>query len=159
MLSTSLSYIILCCSGTLCIKCFEMVCMTYSLDLFNDNICIVKIWASVWESFFTFRDQKPKRQSSKTYHNTRTHLYEVTLIPTLAAVFLITVVHAVQHVIAAPAPGDTVSAIQTEKLIFSALLHTANLPAKNHRKSWKLSLLVMLSAAIRGHQNTESFMF
>lgn len=85
--------------------------------------------------------------------HTATQSCEVTLILTLAAVFLITVVHAVQHVIAAPAPRDAVGTIQAEKLIFSALLHTANLSAKKHRKSSKQSILVTLSAAIRGKQN------
>lgn len=63
-------------------------------------------------------------------------------MPTLTAVFLITVVHAVKHVIAAPTPRDTVSTIQTKELILPALLHTANLSAKIHRKSSKLSLSV-----------------
>lgn len=74
----------------------------------------------------------------------------MTVLPTLAAVFLITVVHAVQHIIAAPAPRDAVSAIQAEELVLPALLHTANLSAEKHCKSSKLYLLVMLSAAIRG---------
>lgn len=76
-------------------------------------------------------------------------------MPTLAAVFLIAVVHAVQHVITAPTPWDTVSTIQTKELIFPALLHTANLSAEKHCKSSKLSILVKLSAAIRGNQNTK----
>lgn len=59
----------------------------------------------------------------------------VTFAPTLAAVFLITVVHAVQHVITAPAPRDTVSTIQAEELVLPALLHTANLTTEKHHKS------------------------
>lgn len=55
--------------------------------------------------------------------------------PTLAAVFLITVVHAVQHVITAPAPRDTVSTIQAEELVLPALLHTANLTREKHQES------------------------
>lgn len=58
---------------------------------------------------------------------------------TLAAVFLVAVVHAVQHVIAAPAPRDAVGTIQTQKLIFSALLHTANLSAEKHHESSEMS--------------------
>lgn len=54
----------------------------------------------------------------------------VTPTPTLAAVFFIAVVHAVQHVVAAPAPRDAVGPIQTQELVFSALLHTADLLAK-----------------------------
>lgn len=73
-------------------------------------------------------------QNHTTKHQ-HTHMRSHLCKPTLAAVFLVTVVHAVQRVIAAPASRDTVSTIQTEKLIFSALLHTANLPAKNHHKS------------------------
>lgn len=80
-------------------------------------------------------------------------------MPTLAAVFLITVVHAVQHVVAAPTPGDAVSTIKTKELIFSALLHTANLSAKKHMESSKVSLFVMLPAAIRGNYNSEWLMF
>lgn len=56
--------------------------------------------------------------------------HQVTLTPTLAAVFFIAVVHAVQHVVAAPAPRDAVGPIQTQELVFSALLHTADLLAK-----------------------------
>lgn len=55
---------------------------------------------------------------------------DITLTPTLAAVFFIAVVHAVQHVVAAPAPRDAVGPIQTQELVFSALLHTADLLAK-----------------------------
>lgn len=68
----------------------------------------------------------------------KTQSFDITVISTLAAVFLITVVHAVKHVITAPAPRDTVSTIQTQKLIFSALLHTANLSPNTHGKSSKL---------------------
>lgn len=55
---------------------------------------------------------------------------------TLVAVFLVTVVHAVKHVIAAPAPRDAVSAVQTKELILPALLHAANLPGKNSSYLW-----------------------
>lgn len=102
-----------------------MVC--FSTSLFHNNICSVKAWDGIWKSNFTFRDQTPK-VLIKWGHTRRL---------TLAAVFLITVVHAVQHIIAAPASRDTVSTVQTKKLILSALLHTANLSAKIHCKSSK----------------------
>lgn len=89
-----------------------------------------------WYMRIIFRDQKSKYQSSKTYHST---------LLTLAAVFFIAVVHAVKHIITAPTPRDTVSTIQTKELVFPALLHTANLPANENRKSTKLSLSVMFS--------------
>lgn len=55
---------------------------------------------------------------------------------TLAAIFLITVIHAVKHVITAPASWDAVGTIQAQELILPALLHTADLSAKgdiNHQ--------------------------
>lgn len=51
----------------------------------------------------------------------------VTRTPTLAAVFLVTVVHAVEDVVAAPAPRDAVRSVQTEELVLPALLHAADL--------------------------------
>ena len=47
--------------------------------------------------------------------------------PTLTAALLVTVVHAVEHVVAVPAPRDAVGAVKTQKLVLSALLHTADL--------------------------------
>lgn len=47
--------------------------------------------------------------------------------PTLAAVFLVAVVHAVEDLVAAPAPRDAVGSVQTQELVLPALLHAADL--------------------------------
>lgn len=47
--------------------------------------------------------------------------------PTLAAVFLVAVVHAVEDLVAAPAPRDAVRSVQTQELVLPALLHAADL--------------------------------
>lgn len=47
--------------------------------------------------------------------------------PTLAAVFLVAVVHAVEDLVAAPTPRDAVGPVQTQELVLPALLHAADL--------------------------------
>lgn len=47
--------------------------------------------------------------------------------PTLAAVLLVAVVHAVEDLVAAPTPRDAVSSVQTQELVLPALLHAADL--------------------------------
>lgn len=47
--------------------------------------------------------------------------------PTLAAVFLVAVVHAVEDVVAAPAARDAVRPVQAEELVLPALFHAADL--------------------------------
>lgn len=47
--------------------------------------------------------------------------------PTLAAVFLVAVVHAVEDLVAAPTPRDAVGSVQTQELVLPALLHAADL--------------------------------
>lgn len=49
---------------------------------------------------------------------------------TVTTVLLITVIHAVQYIVTAPAPRDAVGTIQAQKLILSALLHTSDLFTK-----------------------------
>lgn len=54
---------------------------------------------------------------------------------TLVAVLFVAVVHAVQDIVAAPAPRDAVRSVQTQELVFAALLHTADLSGvdANHK--------------------------
>lgn len=52
------------------------------------------------------------------------------MMPTLAAVFLVTVVHAVKNIVAAPTPRDAVCSVQTEELVLPTLFHAANLSGR-----------------------------
>lgn len=62
--------------------------------------------------------------------------------PTLAAVLLVAVVHAVEDLVAAPAPRDAVRSVQTQELVLPALLHAADLAGQEaadvraSRPSW-----------------------
>lgn len=47
--------------------------------------------------------------------------------PTMAAVFLVAVVHAVEDLVTAPTPRDAVRSVQTQELVLPALLHAADL--------------------------------
>lgn len=64
----------------------------------------------------------------------------------MVTVVFVTVIHAVKHIVTTPAPGDTVSTIQTQKLILSALLHTANLSTKTQLRKNKNLLTDKLGA-------------
>lgn len=48
----------------------------------------------------------------------------------MVAVLLVAVVHAVQDVVAAPAPRDAVRSVQAQELVLAALLHAADLSGR-----------------------------
>lgn len=106
-----------------------------TFDIFSLNCSRVQYLLQEQHKWNHHHRFKKKTKHLKVSHYSKHKAHKHTLKPTLAAVLLITVVHAVEHVIATPAPRDAVSTIQTKELIFPALLHTANLQAKEHHQS------------------------